>query len=234
MCGVSVRMMSVCSVVFWLCANSRPTQRDVAQPGNAVERPALVVANQAGQHVGFAVAQPDDVLISRLPNVGRPPKPVPEMLVTADLQRQRHVVVVVRARRDVDVDADVLVVERRDRLLRRAAGRDRRERRDRHRHLLAESRLRRRCLPRCAAAGWPACACWCRSSAAGSRAPAGRRSSTSDCVRLRSACRRERSGGVGRRSTRVPSMPVGEFRATRSAARIPAAACDRLRAARRR
>ena len=57
------------------------------------------------------------VLIARLPNVGSPPKPVPEMLLTSNLQRQRHLVVVVRARRDVDVDADVLVVERRDRLL---------------------------------------------------------------------------------------------------------------------
>ena len=128
------------------------------------------------------------MLISRLPNVGRPPNPVPEMLGHRDLQRQRHVVVVMRARRDVDVHADVLVVERGDRLLRRAAGGDRRERRHRHRHLLAESRLRRRCLRRSAAAGWPASACWCRSSAAGSRAPAGPPARMSDCDRLRSAC----------------------------------------------
>ena len=48
----------------------------------------------------------------------------------------------VRARSDVDVDADVLIVEGRDRLLRRAAGGERREGGDRHRHLLPEPRLR--------------------------------------------------------------------------------------------
>ena len=126
-----------------------------------------------------------------------------------DLQRQRHVVVVMRARRDVDVDADVLVVERGDRLLRRAAGGDRREGRDRDRHLLAEARLRRRCLRRCAAAGSQACACSCRSSAAGSRAPAGPANRMSACVRLRSACSvsvpvvvgRDRHAAVDARST---------------------------------
>ena len=100
------------------------------------------------------------MLISRLPNVGSPPKPVPEMLLTVDLQRQRHVVVVVRARRDVDVDADVLVVERRDRLLvarrRSAIGAN----------VVTGTGTRspnRACagdaLPTCAAAGWPASAC---------------------------------------------------------------------------
>ena len=64
------------------------------------------------------------VLISRLPNVGRFPKPVPEMLLT-DTFNARDLVVVMRSRRDVDVDADVFVVERRDRLLIDAAGRNR-------------------------------------------------------------------------------------------------------------
>ena len=48
------------------------------------------------------------MVISRLPNVGRPPNPVPEQARDDHLQRQRHVVVVVRPRRDVDVHADVL------------------------------------------------------------------------------------------------------------------------------
>src|SRR5689334_21601909 len=49
---------------------------------------------------------------------------------------------------DVDVHADVLVVVRRDWLLRHTAGGKRRERRDRYRNLIAEFGLRRDALRR--------------------------------------------------------------------------------------
>ena len=164
MCGVSVRMMSVCCVVSVReCANSRPTTGRSLSPGIPSSDAPLVVADEAGQHVGFAVPQPNHRVDLAIAERRQPAEARRRKCSDRHLQRQRHVVVVMRARRDVDVHADVLVVERGDRLLRRAAGGDRRERRDRDRHALAESRLRRRCLPRCAAAGWPASACWCRS-----------------------------------------------------------------------
>ena len=67
----------------------------------------LIVADEAGEHVRFAVLEPNLVLDLAVPNVGISPKPVPEMLVTEIVERQRDVVVEVRPRRDVDVDADV-------------------------------------------------------------------------------------------------------------------------------
>ena len=145
MCGVSVMMMSVSlrSVVLW--ANSRPMSGMSLSPGMPVERRPLLVADESGQHAGFAVAQADD----------RVDRPVAERRQAAvafardgadlHLERQRHVVVVVRARRDVDVHADVLVDVRRDRLLVHAAGGDRREGRVRHRHALAEPAPGPRC-----------------------------------------------------------------------------------------
>ena len=170
------------------------------------------------------------VLISRLPKVGSPPKPVPDWLLSDDLQRQRHLVVVMRARRDVDVHADVLVIERRDRLLVDPAGGDRRERRSPAPAPARRTAPARRCPRTCAAAGWRACACSCRSSAAGSRAPGSPASSTSDAVRLR------RSSSV--RPGRLTSSRAGDARRTPAArelaARIRAGAFDRPRAARRR
>ncbi len=112
------------------------------RPGDAFECPALVVADQAGQQVGLAVLQPDHRVDLAIAERGQPAEADARDVADGNLQRQRHLIVVVRPRRDVDVHADVLVVERRDRLLGDAAGGDRRERRDRHRHALAEPGLR--------------------------------------------------------------------------------------------
>ena len=88
------------------------------------------------------------VVICRLPNVGRSPKPVPEMPLSSIFSAS-------------DTSSSWWVrgvmsmftpmfsyVERRDRLLGHAAGRNRSERRDGHRHLLAELRLCRHALGR--------------------------------------------------------------------------------------
>ena len=232
MCGVSVRMMSVC-VRLGLVVREQPADdRQVAQARDAVQRAPLVVADEPGQHVGFAVAQPDHRVDLAIAERRQTAEAGSRDALNADFQRQRHVVVVVRARRDVDVDADVLVVERRDRLLRRAAGGDRRERRDRHRHALAEPRLRGHAFrgpqlrvgqrPRVGVgleqpvverrAGWRAG----RRPASGCAAPAGSAS------------------GWRRVSMRHRPVDARASPATRSAARIPAAACDPPRAARRR
>ena len=171
------------------------------------------------------------VLISRLPNVGSPPKPVPEMLVHRDVQRQRHVVVVMGARRDVDVHADVLVVVRRDRLLRR-----RRRPRAARKSSTAPARARRTvparaCLPRCEAADSRACAC----SVALEQPVVERRKVGEQDVGLREVAERAqvdvaiRVSGDGRRAVEPRLTPE-----TRAAARIPAGACGRLPAARRR
>ena len=163
MCGVSVRMTSVCVVDFVLCANRRPTSGMSLRPGHAVERVAFFVADQARQHVRLAVTQPDDRLDFAIAERRQPAEARAGDVGDRHRQVQRYVVVVVHARRDVDVHADVLVVERRDRLLRRAARRNRRERRDGDRHAIAEFRLRRQCPPTSGAAGSRACACSSRS-----------------------------------------------------------------------
>ncbi len=83
MCGVSVRMMSVWFAVFVLCANIRPTSGRSTSPGTPSSdwrsssriRPASMFVSPSRNRMV--------VLISRLPNVGSPPKPVPEIFVTA-------------------------------------------------------------------------------------------------------------------------------------------------------
>ena len=117
-------------------------ERKVAQPGHPFEHAPLVVADQARQQVRLAVLQADHGVDLAIAEGGQPAEAGAGNTADQNLQRQRHLAIVMRARRDVDVHADVLVVERRDRLLRDAAGRDRREHRDRHRHTLAEPRLR--------------------------------------------------------------------------------------------
>jgi hypothetical protein len=112
------------------------------RPGNAGERLALLVTNQAGEHVGFAVAQADRGVDLAIAERRQPAEAGAGNARDGDFQPERHVVVVVRPRRDVDVHADVLIVERRDRLLRLTAGCDRREGRHRDRDALAEARLR--------------------------------------------------------------------------------------------
>ena len=57
--GVSVRMMSVSCVSLRVVREEAADDREVAQPGNAGQHRALVVANEAGEHVGLAVLQPD-------------------------------------------------------------------------------------------------------------------------------------------------------------------------------
>ena len=107
-------------------------ERHVAQPGTpSSTRRSLSRIRPASRFVSPSCRR-ITVLISRLPNVGQPAEAGPGNAADQDPQRQRHLAVVMRARRDVDVHADVLVVERRDRLLRDAAGGDGRERRDRH------------------------------------------------------------------------------------------------------
>src|SRR5438093_7383350 len=94
--------------------------RDVAETGHALQRRALIVANQPGEHVGLALAQPDDGVDLAVAERREPAESGARDAAHLHPDRQRHVVVMVRARRDVDVDADVLVGERRNRLLRRA------------------------------------------------------------------------------------------------------------------
>ena len=166
-------MMSVCVVSVCVCAKSWPTSGRSLSPGTPSSTRPLVVANQAGEHVGLAVPQPDDRVDLAVAERRQAAEAGARDALHRDLQRQRHLVVVMRARRDVDVHADVLVVERGDRLLRRAAGGDRREGRDRHRHAFAEPRLRRHAFGRAQLRVRERRACSCRSSAAGSRAPAG-------------------------------------------------------------
>ncbi len=98
-----------------------PDERDAREAGQAGEPPPLVVEDEAGEHVGLAVAQADgrvhraaveggQALVARRPHRG-----------DLELEEQRHLPVVVGARGDVDVDADVLVLEGRDGLLGDAA-----------------------------------------------------------------------------------------------------------------
>ena len=47
------------------------------------ERLPFLIANQAGQHVGLAILQANHGADRRLPNVGRPPNPFPEMLLNS-------------------------------------------------------------------------------------------------------------------------------------------------------
>ena len=165
-------------------------------PGTPSSDRALLVANQAGQHVGLAVLQPDHRVDRAVAERRQAAEAGARDAAHLDLQRQRHLVVVVRARRDVDVDADVLVVERRDRLLvctppaaigakvvtgtgtrspnRACAG-------DAFRR--AQLRVGQRARVRC------------RSSAAGSRAPAGWSASTSACVRFAQVAQRQAVAG---------------------------------------
>ena len=76
MCGVSVRMMSVCCVSLWLLANSRPMSGRSLRPGT----PDSTVRSSSRISPASMFVSPSFsrivVLISRLPNVGSPPKPV--------------------------------------------------------------------------------------------------------------------------------------------------------------
>ena len=56
MCGVSVRMMSVCVDSLRFLANIRPTSGRSISPGTPADR-ALFVANQPGEHVRLSVPQ---------------------------------------------------------------------------------------------------------------------------------------------------------------------------------
>ena len=58
-CGVSVRMMSVWSDSFLLRANRRPMSGMSTQSWHASEHRALLVADEAGEHIGLAILQPD-------------------------------------------------------------------------------------------------------------------------------------------------------------------------------
>ena len=72
-------------------------QRQVAQA--RARRPAIVRSSSRISPASMLVSPSFSrivVVISRLPNVGSPPKPVPEMLLSDDLQRQRHLVVVMQ------------------------------------------------------------------------------------------------------------------------------------------
>ena len=61
MCGVSVRMMSVCVGRSSACARTAGRCSGMSlSPGMPSSDLPLVVADQAGQHVRLAVAQPDD------------------------------------------------------------------------------------------------------------------------------------------------------------------------------
>ena len=86
MCGVSVRMMSVCCDSLRLLANSRPIRREVAEAGHAGQDGALFVADQAGEHVGLAVLQPDgrgDLRVAEGRQPGGAPVPLPVMLLSS-------------------------------------------------------------------------------------------------------------------------------------------------------
>ena len=148
--------------------------RQVAQAGDAFERRPLFVANQPGEQVGLAVAQADrrvdvaraerrQVVVARAREVAH-----------LELQPQRDVVVVVHPRRDLDVHANGAVGERGDRLLVDAAGGDRRKGHARHRHIVAEPRGRGDAVRRAQLRVGERAARRRRTSAAGSRGPAGR------------------------------------------------------------
>ena len=97
MCGVSVRMMSRLGGLDPVVREQPADDREVAQPRDAVEHAPLVVANQPGQHVGFAVPQPDhgvDLAIAERRQVAE--AHVPEMLCTATFSVKRHIVVVMQ------------------------------------------------------------------------------------------------------------------------------------------
>ena len=161
MCGVSVRTMSDSWASLRLLANSRPINGRSLRPGRPGHHRALLVADQTGEHVGFAVLQPDrrrDLPIAE----GRQAIQRARHVAQRHLQRQRHLVVVMRPRRDVDVHADRFVDERGDRLLVDAAGGDRREGRHRHGHALAEARLRGDRPRTFATADWQASGSTCR------------------------------------------------------------------------
>ena len=59
MCGVSVRTMSDSCTSLRLLANSRPISGRSLRPGMPGHHRALFVADQAGEHVGLAVLEPD-------------------------------------------------------------------------------------------------------------------------------------------------------------------------------
>src|SRR5262249_12887043 len=82
MCGVNVSRMSVWSTVLVLCANSRPTTGISLKPG----MPSSALRSESRIRPASMFVSPSrsrmTVLISRFPKVGRPPNPVPEMLLT--------------------------------------------------------------------------------------------------------------------------------------------------------
>ena len=145
--GVNVRMMSV-SAFPCGCSEHRADDRNVAEPRNTGERRSLFVANQAPEHVRFAVFQANHGVDCAAPERRKAPKSRPGNAAQLDLQRKRDRIVMMRARRDVDIHADGLVVERRDRLRLNTAGGDRRKGRDRHGNTLAEPRLGRHAFGR--------------------------------------------------------------------------------------
>ena len=59
MCGVSVSTTSVCVGLLAVVREQPADDRQIAQAGNAFHDRPLVVANQAGEQVRLAVAQPD-------------------------------------------------------------------------------------------------------------------------------------------------------------------------------
>ena len=70
MCGVSVITMSV-SVVSLVAREHAAEHGHAGEPGRPLTTVALLVADEAGQDVGLAVAQPDHVVTVRLLKVGR-------------------------------------------------------------------------------------------------------------------------------------------------------------------
>ena len=120
-----------------------------SRPGKTAHGLALGLAEQTRQQIRFAVAQPQtrgDLPRDEAGN--RRPGDHDVTATGAVLHDQVHDDVALEgdARRDVDVDADRPVVERRQRVEVRSAGRDRRERGRGHRNFLTECQRQLRAL----------------------------------------------------------------------------------------
>ena len=135
--GVSSMMMSVWAICSSLFENSCLQHRHVNRARKPVQRSPFVFAEQAGQQVRFAVAQPQPrrhFAVAERRDVDAADVDVAAARVVDDGDVEQDVAFERHARRHVDVHADVLVLVRAQRIHacaaagdRQVAGRDDRE-----------------------------------------------------------------------------------------------------------